>query len=71
MDLVFSIQTTDETKPEFKAIVAVPASIYSDRLVCIFPTGDYDSQICHWLLYEAQPLQVINNFVINLLKLIN
>lgn len=70
MDLVFSIQTDDETKSEFKAIVAIPATIYSERLVCIFPTGDYDNQICHWLLYEAEPLKVknINNFFFNFIN---
>uniref|UniRef100_A0A7E4UXP0 Tyrosine-protein kinase receptor n=1 Tax=Panagrellus redivivus TaxID=6233 RepID=A0A7E4UXP0_PANRE len=56
MDLVFSVQTSDNENPSFKAVVTVPSSIDSPRYVCIHASGDLDSLQCQWLPYEAAPL---------------
>uniref|UniRef100_A0A915DTV8 Uncharacterized protein n=1 Tax=Ditylenchus dipsaci TaxID=166011 RepID=A0A915DTV8_9BILA len=57
MDLVFSIQVGDQSRAEFRTIAPVDATIQDKRLVCIFPAGDYNGQICNWLEYLAEPLR--------------
>lgn len=57
--IVFSVQTNETIQIEFNAIVAVPGSIQSKKLVCIHPANNYDAQICNWLNYIAKPLQVV------------
>ncbi|KAI1712319.1 type I membrane glycoproteins cell-cell fusogen domain-containing protein [Ditylenchus destructor] len=57
MDTIFSVQTSDAVQPEFRAIVAVDSTIRSQKLVCVYPAGDFDGQICHWLNYVETALQ--------------
>ena len=57
MDIVFSVQTSDNPQKEFRAIIALPVSVDSRRFVCIHASGDLDSQLCKWLDYKASPLR--------------
>uniref|UniRef100_A0A914YER7 Uncharacterized protein n=1 Tax=Panagrolaimus superbus TaxID=310955 RepID=A0A914YER7_9BILA len=56
MDIVFSIQTSENVEDFFKAIVSLPSTIDSRRYICIHASGDLDSQQCQWLEYKADPL---------------
>lgn len=54
VEMMFSVQTSDQLVNSFQSSVAVPPNVNSRRRLCIHPSGNQEAQKCSLLNYEVE-----------------
>ncbi|KAI6189770.1 hypothetical protein M3Y97_00044500 [Aphelenchoides bicaudatus] len=57
VEMMFSVQTSDQVVSAFQSSVAVPPNVNSRRKLCVHPSGNQEAQKCLILNYEVEPMR--------------